>query len=112
MSKKKKVIKPSIKRILLFGTISIFCIVVIIISMSDILTDIMDKYKEEEYLKNELTILQDKENELNDEIKKLQDPDYLARYAREKFFYSKEGELIIRIPDSKWCLEIDIFLWN
>ena len=30
---------------------------------------------------------------------KLQDPDYIARYAREKYFYSKDGEYIIKIPE-------------
>ena len=30
---------------------------------------------------------------------KLQDPDYVARYAREKYLYSKDGEIIIRIPE-------------
>ena len=42
--------------------------------------------------------LEEEEENLNNEIKKLQDSDYLARYAREKYFYSKNGELIIRIP--------------
>ena len=32
-------------------------------------------------------------------LEKLQDPDYVARYAREKYLYSKDGEIIIRIPD-------------
>jgi cell division protein DivIC len=41
----------------------------------------------------------DKEEELKDEINKLKDPEYMARYAREKYLYSKDGELIIRIPD-------------
>ena len=31
-------------------------------------------------------------------IELLQDKDYLARYAREKYFYSKDGEVIIRMP--------------
>ena len=38
---------------------------------------------------------------LNQEIIKLQDPEYLARYAREKYFYSKDGELIIKLPDEE-----------
>ena len=32
-------------------------------------------------------------------ILKLNDPDYIAKYVREKYFYSKEGELILRIDD-------------
>ncbi len=36
---------------------------------------------------------------LESEVNKLMDEEYLARHAREKFFYSKDGELIIRIPE-------------
>lgn len=100
MRTKKKRINRNIKRIFLFGTVSIICIVVITISLSKIVVDILDKYKEADILADELKDLEEKEEELNDEIKKLQDPEYLARYAREKFFYSKEGEIIIRIPDN------------
>ena len=37
--------------------------------------------------------------ELEGTVTKLQDPDYVARYAREKYLFSKDGEIIIRIPD-------------
>ena len=37
---------------------------------------------------------------LKSEVAKLQDPDYVARYAREKYLYSKSGEIIIRIPEN------------
>ena len=30
---------------------------------------------------------------------KLQNPEYIARYAREKYLYSKEGEYILQIPE-------------
>ena len=60
------------------------------------------KIKEEkELLQDKLINLQDKESELNSDIKKLKDPEYVARYAREKYMYSKDGELIIRIPDNE-----------
>ena len=28
-------------------------------------------------------------------------PEYVARYAREKYYYSKDGELIIKLPDEE-----------
>ena len=37
------------------------------------------------------------EEKLQSEITKLQDPEYIARYAREKYLYSKDGEIIIKI---------------
>ena len=43
--------------------------------------------------------LKEEEEELKGQVTKLQDPDYVARYAREKYLFSKDGEIIIRIPD-------------
>lgn len=39
------------------------------------------------------------EEVLKEEINKLQDPEYMARYAREKYLYSKKGEIIIKIEE-------------
>ncbi len=41
----------------------------------------------------------EQEDILNDEINKLKDPEYLAKYAREKYLYSKDDEIIIKIED-------------
>lgn len=41
----------------------------------------------------------DKEEELKDELNKLQDPEYMAKYAREKYLYSKDDEIIIKIDN-------------
>ena len=43
-------------------------------------------------------LLSDKEM-LETDVVKLQDPEYVAKYAREKYLYSKDGELIIKIVD-------------
>ncbi|CDF11814.1 unknown [Mycoplasma sp. CAG:776] len=56
----------------------------------------------------EITILQNSYEELLDteealkaEVQKLQDPDYVERYAKEKFLYTKDDEIIIRKTDTK-----------
>ena len=36
---------------------------------------------------------------LKDEINKLQDPEYMAKYAREKYLYSKDDEIVIKIEE-------------
>ena len=36
---------------------------------------------------------------LESDVVKLQDPNYAAKYAREKYLYTKDGELIIKIVD-------------
>ena len=45
--------------------------------------------------------LLEEEASLNSEVIKLQDPEYVARYAREKFMYTKDGELILKIVDGE-----------
>ena len=57
------------------------------------------KSKEEKEFERQLAELKDEEEELKGQVTKLQDPDYIARYAREKYLYSKDGEIIIRIPE-------------
>ena len=42
--------------------------------------------------------LEEEEN-LKNEINKLQDPEYMARYTREKYFYSADNEIIIKIEE-------------
>lgn len=60
---------------------------------------IIEIKKEKSGLNTKLADLHEEEKVLNSDIKKLQDPEYVARYAREKYLYSKDGELIIRLPD-------------
>ena len=50
-------------------------------------------------LEDKLVVLQGKEEELSSDIKKMEDPEYAARYAREKFMLTKDGELVLIIPD-------------
>lgn len=54
---------------------------------------------EEQRLRTKLYELKDKETDLNQEISKLKDDDYLARYAREEYLYSKDGEYVIKIDE-------------
>lgn len=54
---------------------------------------------EEKVLQAKLYELKDKETDLNQEISKLKDDDYLARYAREEYLYSKDGEYVIKIDE-------------
>lgn len=99
--KKTKVIfKKNAKRMLVFGLFSFTIITFVLVTLSNIVGQILDKYKEAHELEEKMLVLEKNEKELNNEILKLQDSDYLARYAREKYFYSKEGELIIRLPSN------------
>ena len=53
---------------------------------------------EKQELDKQVAKLTDEEEKLKDQVSKLKDPEYIARYAREKYLYSKEGEFIIKLP--------------
>lgn len=99
--KQKKITKESKHRLMLFGTIS--CVIVFYCLFNFISYTIkVNNLKEiETNLNNKLISLQDEGSNLKNEIKKLKDPDYLARYARENFLYSKDDEYIIKIEDKE-----------
>ena len=96
--KTKVSMKKNVKRLLVFGVFSVFVICFVFISVYKVINQIFEKYREADELEKRIAVLTEEEEELNNEINRLQDKDYLARYAREKYFYSKNGELIIRIP--------------
>ncbi len=60
---------------------------------------IFSNYKEKALLEDEYQNLLEEEDNLSSSILKLKDPNYIARFAREKYLYSKNGEIIIRIVD-------------
>lgn len=101
-TKSKKTTKSKIKktrRLLFLGVGSLIVIVVMTFTIGRYWVEIFDKYQEKKKLEEELAQLEAKEEELRLDASKLQDPDYVARYAREKYLYSKDGEFIIKIPE-------------
>ena len=99
MARKKKRVKKSRLRMLFLGVISIVIIVTTLFTIGHYWVEIYEKYKEKKELDKKLISLREKEEELRADANRLQDPDYIARYAREKYFYSKDGEFIIRMPE-------------
>ena len=95
--KKKK--KRKSKKILLFVFFSFFVIFVMTFTVGKYWIEIYQKYQEKELLEKKLKILKEKEKKLKLDASKLQNPDYIARYAREKYYYSKDGEIILKIPE-------------
>lgn len=87
------------RRLLFFGTISLIVIGYFIISFGSYLANIKRLTKENENLQQELINMKENEENLKVEIQKLKDPEYVARYARENYLYSKDGEYIINIKD-------------
>lgn len=90
--------KKSRRRIVFLGLGSVIVIVATTFTIGKYWIEIYDKYQEKKNLEKQLVSLKDKEKELKVDADKLQDPDYIARYAREKYLYSKDGEFILKIP--------------
>lgn len=97
---KKRVTKASKRRLLLFGSVSVVFIVYFLVSLSTYIIDIYNLKREEKSLEEELVSLQAEEKDLGTQIEMLKDVDYLARYARENYLYSKDGEIILKIENS------------
>jgi cell division protein DivIC len=97
----KKLKKKTRYRILICGIISLACLVYFVFSLIYYSVNVVKLQKEKDNLTTSLKELQNKEKELSSEIVKLKDPDYVARYARENYLYSKDGEYIIKIDRSK-----------
>lgn len=85
----------------------LFLITFLIVSLSAFLiksvfsdwVQIMRNNKEIHTLNTQKKILLDDEASLKAEVTKLENPEYVARYAREKFLYSMPDEIIIRVNE-------------
>lgn len=101
-SKKNKKVRISKKakiRIVFFFAIFGSIIGSLSYSFFSNISKIIDINKEKQLLNEKIVELAEEAEVLNADIKKLEDPEYIARYAREKYLYSKDGEIIIRLPD-------------
>ena len=94
-----KITKYTKRRLIFLSCAILFLVGVIIASVFNDFCQIIKN-------KNELVLLHDKyknllhdEESLQSEITKLQDNEYVARYAREKYLYSLPDEVIIRLPE-------------
>ena len=96
---KNNKVKVKKRRVFLLTLVSFSIIFVMTFSIGKYWVEIFDKYREKKDLDVELTYLREKEEELKVDANKLQNPDYIARYAREKYSYSKDGEYVIKIPE-------------
>lgn len=97
--KKRKTNKGALRRMsllfIVFLSVMVYTGYVTFISWGKII----DKYQEKKELEEKYAALIDEEALLEKEVSKLQDPEYIAKYAREKYLYSKDGEYIIKIVE-------------
>lgn len=93
--KTRRISKRRKRRILVLGTISIIVFACFLFNVFTYSYKIIKLTSEQNKLEARLdelkTIKENKENE----IEKLNDPEYVAKFAREKYGYSRDGELVI-----------------
>ena len=98
MATKKKNKKAKI-RVFIFLPICLIVLGAIFVMIGSYWVKIYDKHQEKKELQEEIIALKEKEEQLKVEVDRLEDPDYVARFAREKYMYSKDGEIILRLPE-------------
>ncbi len=75
----------------------VFLVTILITSVSNDWATILENNRQIDALSQEYQELLTEEEQLKSEVTKLQDSDYIARYAKEKYMYSSDGETIIRM---------------
>ena len=98
---KRRMSKASKRRLTLLGPLSIFFIIYFSFSLIYNTYTLYHLKSEKKKLENNYAGLQKEAEDLKINIEKLNDPDYLANYARENYLYSKDGEYILKIDEIK-----------
>lgn len=104
VNKTRQVIR---KRLTLFGGVLLLIIVITIIML------FLQKNRNDELVqeRKEKAVtyekLQDKEIELKEQIKRLNDKEYIEKLARSEYFLSNDGEIIFKLPEDKKDAEND-----
>ncbi len=89
--------KKEKKRLIAISLIIVGLIASLVSSVSKDWVSILANKKEIAELSNKYENLLSEEEKLKSEVTKLQDNDYVARVAKEKYLYSAQGETIIRM---------------
>lgn len=96
---KKKITKGAKRRLAWLAPLSIFIVGYFVFTLVTTTVSLYNLHKEEKKLNDKLTSLKSDAKSLKTEINKLQDKEYVARYARENYLYTKNGEYVIKIDD-------------
>lgn len=97
MTKKKKKISKRKVRFLFAFIVFVGITSVLGYNLFSNILNIRDMEIQKRELNDKIASLQEEKKTLESDIKKLENSDYIAKYVREKYFYSKEGELILRL---------------
>ena len=93
--KRKTKLKKNVRNIFIILFFSFFMFIGI--GIGSALSKVTALNKEKIELEEKLSSTKLERKYLENEIERLKDEEYVARYAREKYLFSKEGEYIIKI---------------
>lgn len=89
--------KKEKKRLIMISCMIVLLITFLVSSVSKDWSTILENNRKIKELTTSYETLLDEEGKLKSEVTKLQDSEYVARYAKEKYMYSSEGETILRM---------------
>lgn len=89
--------KKERKRLFFISAVIVVLIVSLFNSVAKDWSAILKNKTKVQELSLEYEKLLDSEEKLVSQVTRLQDDDYIANYAKEKYMYSAEGEVIIRL---------------
>ena len=89
--------KKEKKRLFVLSVSILTLLSVLVYSVATTCPSILENKSKIKELNKEYNELLSNEEKLVSEVTKLQDDEYVARYAKEKFMYSEDGEIIIRM---------------
>ncbi|MRH44982.1 septum formation initiator family protein [Aquibacillus halophilus] len=99
LERQKKKNKRLHRRLVLFTIVAMITFGTIIAYNLNQRTLYSNKQEELEELEERMTSLKEEEKGLKQEIELLNDEEYVLQIARTNYFFSKEGELIFKLPE-------------
>lgn len=97
ISQRKK--KALIRRLIAFSILAAAVFITLFTTMYFQSKALAEKEAQLKQVKSEFVELEETQKFLKEEIRKLQDEEYIGKYARQEYFLSDEGEIIFTIPE-------------
>ena len=89
------------RRLVIFGIFAIITTGIVLTTLFSQHSALKAKEEHKSELKVKLSDLQKDEARLKEEIIKLNDDEYIAKFARKEYFLSDDGEIIFNLPENE-----------
>jgi len=86
------------RRLTAYSIVTAFLSIAFLLLFMSQHAQMQDKLNEKERLEKELTKVQQMEQDLKEEVRRLNDPEYVGEIARRDYLLSKDGEIIFKLP--------------